>query len=876
MARSPPGALTVPTAIQAQPGGGNSPPQSEPPPVRHHHHQQQQQQPRSTKGASKARRDLINAEIRRIRELLPLSDADKARLSYLHVMALACVYTRRGLAFPAGWSGEGARRVGGDGEDSAWGAVAPGWSHSLPGFVLVMTREARLIYLSDNVSDVLGYSMVDLVAQGDSFYDIVDEEDRAQVQAKLQGHGECTEVSFVCRVSTARALRRQGSNRALAVRSRSAPAPPGCAWQQQQRRQLLWLLCCPAEDVNAAGSQLRSRLAAAASSSSSSSSSPHGHQQQQQLLQPQPQQRWQENGFASSHSRDMRWISAERSVVYHLEYEAQELVGKSWYQLLHPEDVAHATSQHSILVQSRDSCEARMIVRLQRKSGDCSWVLVTAQLQDDVIFCDNLMISEAEATNLRGAVGLAPRPVALGPFHGGFGPSADALEEPPIGPAGVDVAAPLMEPLADTLADTLVDALVDTLVDTLSETLAETMAEPLSVQLTGHQVETSSVVSTAASLLLVASPVPHQTAAPCTATAAAPSSSSSSPPDVAEILRTLEVGLPGCRKRKRSEDIANPTRHHPEMGLYCPPQPLRKIRPQLHHHHHHQQQQHQFQTPVWSERMLASAKHQPESSPGGLQCTPPYTPEKASTFLFNPCDVAARQQSFVPPSPSPGVYDQLPPTPDSPLTSAVASCRSLPPISTFGGGRRAPGAPHATRGPHAYSEAEREHINVLARQISTLAETFDSYMRAAGGGGGGGRGTQRQEGEELKASHTRLFLSGRSSSLPETRSGWRETQTDCSGELAGVGIGGGGGGGGGSAPPSLLLPPPPPCKRWRSLDFSIVPELEEGPSSSSVDREVVFDALLKDIVDLQENEAAAVEEEGVAGIMSAGGGGGGG
>ncbi|XP_061407249.1 neuronal PAS domain-containing protein 4-like isoform X2 [Lethenteron reissneri] len=876
MARSPPDALTVPTAVQAQPGGGNSPRQSEPPPVRQHHHQhhQQQQQPRSTKGASKARRDLINAEIRRIRELLPLSDADKARLSYLHVMALACVYTRRGLAFPAGCSAEGSRRVGGGdgGEDSTWGEVAAGWSHSLPGFVLVMTREARLVYLSDNVSDVLGYSMVDLVAQGDSFYDIVDEEDRAQVQSKLQGHGECTEVSFVCRVSTARALRRQGSNRALAVRSRAAPAPPGCAWQQQQRRQLLWLLCCPAEDVNAAGSQLRSRLAAA-----SSSSSPHGHQQQQLQPQLQQQQRWQENGFASKHSRDMRWISAERSVVYHLEYEAQELTGKSWYQLLHPEDVGHATSQHSILVQSRDSCEVRMIVRLQRKSGDCSWVLATAQLQDDVIFCDNLMISEAEATNLRGAVGLAPRPVASGPFHGGFGPSADALEEPPIDPADVDAAAPLLEPLADALADTLVDALVDTLsetmAETLAETLAETMAEPLSVQLMGHQVEASSAVSTAASLLLMPSPVPHQTAAPCTAAAApSSSSSSSSPPYVAEILRTLEVGLPGCRKRKRSEDIANPAQtaaHHPEMGLYCPPQPLQKLhRPQLHHHHHQQQQQqHQFQTPVWSERMLASAKHQPESSPGGLQCTPPYTPEKASTFLFNPCDVAARQQTFVPPSPSPGVYDQLPPTPDSPLTSAAASRRSLPPIGTFGGGRRAPGAPHAARGPHAYSEAEREHINVLARQISTLAETFDSYMRS-----GGGRGTQRQEGEELKASHTRLFLSGRSSSLPETRSGWLEAQADCSGELAGVGAGGSGG-----APASLLLPPPPPCKRWRSLDFSIVPELEEGPSSSSVDREVVFDTLLKDIVDLQENEAAAVEE-GVAGIMSAGGedGGGGG
>lgn len=57
---------------------------------------------RSTKGASKARRDQINAEIHNLKDLLPISDSDKSRLSYLHIMSLACMYTRKSVFFSPG------------------------------------------------------------------------------------------------------------------------------------------------------------------------------------------------------------------------------------------------------------------------------------------------------------------------------------------------------------------------------------------------------------------------------------------------------------------------------------------------------------------------------------------------------------------------------------------------------------------------------------------------------------------------------------------------------------------------------------------------------------------------------------------------------
>uniref|UniRef100_A0A8C6TBJ7 BHLH domain-containing protein n=1 Tax=Neogobius melanostomus TaxID=47308 RepID=A0A8C6TBJ7_9GOBI len=54
---------------------------------------------RSTKGASKARRDHINNEIRKMRSLLPVTSDEQERLSYLHSMAAICTYIRKSVLF---------------------------------------------------------------------------------------------------------------------------------------------------------------------------------------------------------------------------------------------------------------------------------------------------------------------------------------------------------------------------------------------------------------------------------------------------------------------------------------------------------------------------------------------------------------------------------------------------------------------------------------------------------------------------------------------------------------------------------------------------------------------------------------------------------
>jgi hypothetical protein len=55
---------------------------------------------RTTCGASKQRRDQINKEIQRLRDLLPLNSTVKDRLFQLQVMSLTCIYIRKQRYLP--------------------------------------------------------------------------------------------------------------------------------------------------------------------------------------------------------------------------------------------------------------------------------------------------------------------------------------------------------------------------------------------------------------------------------------------------------------------------------------------------------------------------------------------------------------------------------------------------------------------------------------------------------------------------------------------------------------------------------------------------------------------------------------------------------
>ncbi|CAG7720192.1 unnamed protein product [Allacma fusca] len=90
-----------------------------------------------------------------------------------------------------------------------------GFSKALSGFLIMMTQNGKLLYISDNAAEYLGHSMEDLLIHGDSVYDIIDKADHGTVQTELlrtsnthSPPGEETRL-FLCRMNVSRNARRQ-------------------------------------------------------------------------------------------------------------------------------------------------------------------------------------------------------------------------------------------------------------------------------------------------------------------------------------------------------------------------------------------------------------------------------------------------------------------------------------------------------------------------------------------------------------------------------------------------------------------------------------------------------------------------------------------
>ncbi|KAL2077155.1 hypothetical protein ACEWY4_026659 [Coilia grayii] len=337
---------------------------------------------RSTKGASKARRDQINAEIRNLKDLLPISDVDKARLSYLHIMSLACMYTRKSVFFSKD------APITESPEERSFFSFheLSNLMQEMPGFLLLLTGEGKLLFLSDSVSEHLGHSMVDLVAQGDSVYDIIDPTDHFIMRSNLvPPTTQETDRLFRCRFNTSKSVRRQSAgNKLVLIRARClsppvAPTSTGSYWTSNP----VWVCFCtplephPPRPGTAPEAEPSRRVAT----------------EHNLFL----------ACFYSQHSRDMRLLEVQDSAYDYLGLDAETLRSRSWYSLLHPEDLTHASSQHCSLLREGGEGRAEMVVRVE--SGDQSWVWLYMVLQleagEHPIRSNNFVISESEAWSVR-------------------------------------------------------------------------------------------------------------------------------------------------------------------------------------------------------------------------------------------------------------------------------------------------------------------------------------------------------------------------------------------------------------------------------------------------------------------------------------------
>ncbi|XP_034407394.1 neuronal PAS domain-containing protein 4-like [Cyclopterus lumpus] len=332
---------------------------------------------RSTKGASKARRDHINHEIRNMRALLPVTQEDQERLSYLHSMSAICAYIRKSVLFqelPA----EARSRC-----SLPYEAFLP----ALHGFILVTTAQGRLVYVSENVEEYLGLSMID-VLQGDTLYDMVEHSDIGIVKSNLDiDHNSPSERSFICCMQTSKAFKLQhGSCCSMVVKGsfQSFPQPwPASTSVCPASQSLLVALCTPT--VN--------RLQSCVSQSC--------------------------DGFNSVHRLDMTFTQLSDSVIYFLGYSPEELTGRSWYSLVHPEDLSLSADSHRSLMLADEGFQAEMVLRLQCKDLSWTWIYSRANKEAECqgMSCTNFIISETEARFLQKKVSSdAFRPLPLEHF----------------------------------------------------------------------------------------------------------------------------------------------------------------------------------------------------------------------------------------------------------------------------------------------------------------------------------------------------------------------------------------------------------------------------------------------------------------------------
>ncbi|XP_064915076.1 neuronal PAS domain-containing protein 4 isoform X3 [Columba livia] len=328
---------------------------------------------RSTKSASKARRDQINVELQALRSLLPISAREKERLSYLHTMALVCLQLRGAQLFPPGL------------------ALGMELLSLLPGFLLVLSASGKLVYISENVAQVLGLSVVELLAQGDTVFDILDgqahEDVRKQLLLAQEEPGR--EVTFVGEMHTSKAFRlRHGGNRAVAVHGHFA-----ALGQPASSTTTVFLALCT----------LVARLPTDGDAGS------------------------HDDLFQSTHILDMTFTDVTESVTYHLGYRREELIGQSWYSLLHPEDADLAAAQHRAVARGAGATAGTAVLRVLRRDRTWAWLRVSARRDSGghSITCTSHCLREEEAAYLRARQHRRPPRTAAAP------PPAPAAVPPP-------------------------------------------------------------------------------------------------------------------------------------------------------------------------------------------------------------------------------------------------------------------------------------------------------------------------------------------------------------------------------------------------------------------------------------------------------------
>ncbi|XP_050085571.1 uncharacterized protein LOC126571253 [Anopheles aquasalis] len=395
---------------------------------------------KSTKGASKLRRDLINSEIANLRDLLPLPQSTRQRLSQLQLMALVCVYVRKANYFQQVFK----RSI----DIGLHSAPTPniGFSKALSGFLMMLTQNGKLLYISDNAAEYLGHSMEDLLIHGDSVYDIIDKQDHGAIQSELNrgvsqhptgslshhhphhhshhlhhhhhhhhsasSGGSSTSNSTSSTSNNHHHLHAGHHSQSLhhahhphhhhhhhlqaspgssvgAGSASTGGGPPGSSILDGEQR----IFLCRMNVSRNARRQMRfgdQKVVLVQGHYLSylplcSRNEPVFIATCTPIAMPETREcvvQGATNVFTTIHSMDMKVVHIDKNGEFHLGYSRSELQGVSWYQLLHWESTREAQSKHRLITQSEQDRSCILLVRMQRRQNDFLWVHVVLQVRD--------------------------------------------------------------------------------------------------------------------------------------------------------------------------------------------------------------------------------------------------------------------------------------------------------------------------------------------------------------------------------------------------------------------------------------------------------------------------------------------------------------
>ncbi|VVC29320.1 PAS domain,RNA recognition motif domain [Cinara cedri] len=306
-----------------------------------------------------------------------------------------------------------------------------GFSKSLSGFLMMMTQNGKLLYISDNAAEYLGHSMEDLLIHGDSVYDMIDKQDHQAVQTELSRSQTSAEDQgckrmFLCRMNVSRNARRQmrfGDQKVVLVQGHYLSYLPLCS-----RNEPVFLATCSPVAMP------ETREAVVQGSTTV---------------------------FTAIHSMDMKFIHVDKIGEFHLGFSRSELQGVSWYQLLHWECMREAQSKHRLITQSEQDRSCILLARVQKRAtGDWLWIHCVLQVKDNmensqqpVIVSTNQVLTDQEAAVMRANSWLYHYYMVQSKLQ--YGMQFEAQTSPRVpsaGPATTQTAAPQPPPPPPTVA----------------------------------------------------------------------------------------------------------------------------------------------------------------------------------------------------------------------------------------------------------------------------------------------------------------------------------------------------------------------------------------------------------------------------------------